>query len=258
MGSPVLYIRNCLCNNHDKGKMKYPSILLLVLFSLSLRAQQPEQNALQELYQDLLHPSDPLLNGREYKYYFHPHLSTPLIPKDLLPSASVVIREKQYQNVMLLYDTYKDQVVYYNPNTLYNNMIITVIVNSDIIEEFTLQLRSGQARFKYLAFPENQEGLLSNGFYEIVSEGACKFIIDHSSVKKIKEGMVAYQYTTERYIISSGAVYRIKGKKSLLKALSDQAAEVNDYLKRTKVQVRTADKEQLKEVLDYYTGLKHS
>ena len=159
---------------------------------------------------------------------------------------------------MLMYDTYKDLVVYYNPHKLFDGMIYTVSVNSHIIDEFTLQLPSGQARFRYLEFPEGQEGLLSNGFYEIVSEGACKFIIDHSAVKKIQEGVLAYQYTRERYVIISGAVYRIKGKKSLLQALSDQAAEVNKYLKRTKIQVRSADKEQLKEVLDYYTGLKHS
>jgi hypothetical protein len=238
--------------------MKYASILLLVLFSLSLRAQQAGQNALQEYYQELLHPSDALLNGREYKYYFNPRLSTPLIPKDPLPSASVIISGKRYQNVMLLYDTYKDLVVYYNPHKLFDGMMFTVSVNSHIIEEFTLQLPSGLARFRYLEFPEGQEGLLSNGFYEIVSEGACKLIIDHSAVKKIQEGVLAYQYTTERYIISSGVVYRIKGKKSLLQALSDQAVEVNKYLKRTKIQVRSADKEQLKEVLDYYTGLKHS
>lgn len=231
--------------------MKYPGILLLVLFSLSVRAQHAGQNELQELYQNVLHPSDALLNGREYKYYFQPRLSSPLIPKDQRPSASVLIREKQYQNVILLYDTYKDLLVYYNSNIPYKGMILTVIVNSDIIDEFTLQLQSGPARFKYLTFPENQKGILSSGFYEIVSEGAYKFIIKHSADKKTQDGGVVYQYKAERYIIASGAVYKITGKKSLLKALSDQAVEVNEYLKRTKIHVRTADKEQLKGVLDY-------
>lgn len=231
--------------------MKYPGILLLVLISLSVKAQQAERNLLQDQYQDILHPSDPLLNGREYNYYFQPRKSSPLIPKDQRPSASVLIREKQYQNVILLYDTYKDLLVYYNPNIIFKGMILTVIVNSDIIEEFTLQLQSGPARFRYLTFPVIKEGILTSGFYEIVSEGACKFIIKHSADKKTQDGGVVYLYKTERYIIASGAVYKITGKKSLLKALSDQAVEVNEYLKRTKINVRTADKEQLKGVLDY-------
>jgi len=238
--------------------MKYSIILLLFLFSLSLSAQQAGQSDLQELYHNILHPSDVLLNGREYKYYFQPRVSSPLIPEDPLPSASVIIRGTEYQNVLLLYDTYKDLVVYYSPHTLFDGLINTVNVNSHIIEEFTLQLPSGRARFRYLEFPEDQEGLLSSGFYEIVSEGASNFIIDHGAVKKIQDGIVAYQYTMGRYIFNSGAVYKITGKKSLLKALSDQASEVNDYLKRTKIQVRGADKEELKGVLDYYTALKHS
>ena len=236
-------------------KIKYPGILLLVLFSLSLAAQQPGRTALQDFYQDVMHPSDALLNGREYQYYFNPRLS-PLIPKDPYPSTSVLIRKKLYQNVMLKYDVYKDLLVYYNPNNTYNNMIVPVIVNSNIIAEFTLQLPAGQARFRYLSFPEDQKGLLSSGFYEIVSDGACKFIIDHSAVKKIQNGEVAYLYKTERYIISSGIVNKIKGKKSLLRAFSDQEAEVNKYLKRSKIRVRTGDTKQIKGVVDYYTGLK--
>jgi hypothetical protein len=239
-------------------KINYPMVLLVVLFPLSLTAQQPGRKELQDLYQDVLHPSEAFLNGREYKYYFNPRLPTPLIPQDLSPSASVVIRKQLYRNVMLLYDAYKDLVLYYDPKKLYNEMITTVIVNKYIIEEFTLQLPSGQARFKYLTFKADQERLLSSGFYEIVSEGACKFIIDHSAVKKTQDGGVVYLYKTEWYIISSGAIYRIKGKKSLLKALFDRATEVNEYLKRTKIRVREADKEQIKGVVDFYTGLKQS
>lgn len=258
--------------------MKYPIILLLVLSSLSLRAQQAGQNALRELYHELLHPSDLLLNGREYIYYFNPRLSSPLLPEDPVPSASVIIRGTEYQNVMLMYDTYKDLVVYYNPHqnfslmydtskdlvVYYNpnepidNMINTVSITRHIIEEFTLQLPSGQARFRYFEIPEGQEGILSSGFYELVSEGACMCIIDHGAVKRIQEGIVAYQYTMARYIINSGTIYKITGKKSLLKALSDQTVEVNAYLKRTKLGVRSADKEELRGVLDYYTSLKQT
>lgn len=241
-----------------KLNLKYPFIVLMMLFSVTLTAQQDGHIVLQELYQDILHPTDPLLNGKEYGYYFQPRISTPLIPAEPYPQASVLIRKKSYSNVMLLYDTYKDLVVYYNPGNLSQNFPASIVVNSQIIEEFTLNLPSGQARFRYLSFPENQDGLLSEGFYEIVSEGSCRFIIKHSALKKVQDGAVIYQYKPERYLISSGAVFRIKGKKSLLEALSDRAAEVKQYLKRAKIQVASADKEQLKGVLDYYSALKQS
>ena len=232
--------------------MKYLVILLLVLSSLSLGAQTPGQDSLQERYHQILHPSDALMNGREYKFYFTPRGSSPLIPQDPLPSASVLTREKGYQNVHLLYDTYKDLLLYHNPATLFNGMLITVIVNSNLIEEFTLQLPSGQARFRYLNFPENQEGLLSSGYYEVVSEGTCMYIIDHYSLKETQAGGVGYSYKTQGYLILSGTAFKIMGKKSLLKALSDQPAKVNEYLKREKIRVRRASKEQLKGLLEHY------
>jgi hypothetical protein len=236
--------------------MQHPLMLLLVLFSLSLPAQQVERSLLREMYQDVLHPSDPLLNGREYKYYFRPKVSSPLIPEDHAPTASVIIRNKRYENVMLLYDTYMDLLVYYNPGNLSRSGVATVSVNRYLIDEFTLQLASGRARFRYLDFPDDQQGGLSSGFYEIVSEGEWMFIIDHNAIQKVQNGAVAYQYTTERFIISPTAVNKIKGKKSLLNAFSDKAEEVNNYLKKAKIQVRSADKEQIKGVIEYYTGLK--
>jgi len=241
-----------------KINIKYPLVVLLALSSLFLKAQQEGHRALQELYQEVLHPTDPLLNGREYGYYFQPKVSTPLIPGEPYPPASVLIRNRLFTDVMLLYDTYKDLVVYYNPGNLRHGLPASIIVNKQLIEEFTLNLPSGQARFKYLTFPEDQEDLLRNGYYEIVSEGACKFIIKHSALKKIQDGAVIYKYKPERYLISSGTAYRIKGKKSLLEALSDRASDVKQYLKRTKIQVGSADKEQLQGVLDYYTILKQS
>lgn len=239
-----------------QGKITYPLVLLLVLISLSLSAQQAERSRLRDRYQDVLHPSDPLLNGREYEYYFRPKVSSPLIPQDHVPTASVVIRDIPYEQVMLLYDTYKDQVLYYNPGNLSRSGVATVIVNRHLIEEFTLQLASGPARFRYLSFPEDQQGGLGSGFYEIVTEGACMFIIDHNAVQKVQDGAVIYQYKTERYIITPGEVYRIKGKKSLLKALADEAEEVKIYLKNARMEVRTAGKEQIGEVIAFYTGLK--
>ena len=77
--------------------MKYPIHGPAGLFVAVHGAQQDGQNALQELYQDVLHPSDPLLNGREYEYYFQPSVYRPrLSRKNLYPPASVTIRQKQY------------------------------------------------------------------------------------------------------------------------------------------------------------------
>ena len=88
-----------------------------------------------------------------------------------------------------------------------------------------------------------------------MSEGNCQFIIHHGSLSKVEEGTVVYKHKTERYIINAGVVYRIRGKKSLLKALSDPTMEVKEYLKSSKIQIRWAHKEQLKRIVDYYNAV---
>ena len=238
-------------------KMKYLLIALPMLFPLSLSAQTSNRNVMKEIYEDALHPSDPLMNGREYKYYFNPRISSPLIPKDHAPTATVTIRNRLMEDVTLLYDTYKDQVVYYNPGDIYKHGIASLVVNSHLIEEFTLELASGPARFRYFSFPEDQEGGISSGFYELVNEGDCMFIIDHKAIQKIQDGAVIYKYTPRRYIINSAAAFRNTGKRSLLKALSDKNEEIKEYLKQSNIRVKAADKEQIRAVVDYYTDLKY-
>lgn len=235
--------------------MKYLLFVLPMLFPLSLSAQSSNRNVMKEIYEDVLHPSDPLMNGREYKYYFNPRISSPLIPEDHAPTATVVIRSRRMEDVTLLYDTYKDLVVYYNPGDTYKHGIASLVVNNHLIEEFTLELSSGPARFRYFSFPEDQEGGINNGFYELVHEGACMFIIDHKAIQKIQDGAVIYKYATERYILNAAAVFRIKGKRSLLKALSGKDEEISQYLKQANVRVKAANKEQIRKVVEYYTDL---
>ena len=138
--------------------MKYLYIFLLVLVSLPQFAQQPEENYLQDLYQSALCQSDEILNGREYKYYFYPQISSPLIPEKPLPAASIIIQNKKYENIMLQYDTYKDMVVYYSPHNLKNNAICPVVINRNIIDEFTLSLSSGRVIIRILEFPDDLKG----------------------------------------------------------------------------------------------------
>jgi len=236
--------------------MKYLYIFLLVLVSLPQFAQQPEESSLQDLYQNALYQSDELLYGREYKYYYYYQISTPLIPEDPLPSASIIIQGNPYENVMLLYDTFRDMVVYFAPYNVKNNIIFPLIINRDIIDEFTLSLSTGRVRFRYLEFPDDQNGKLTSGFYELVSDEDCQFLIHHTSVIVEEDGREMYHYKTDRYIINAGDVYKIKGKKSLLEALSDRAIEVRKYLKSYRIRVRRADKDQIKGIVSYYNSLK--
>lgn len=156
---------------------------------------------------------------------------------------------------MILYDTYKDLVVYYDPNNLINNSICPIVIDKHLINEFTLQLPSDRLRFKYLEFPDDQKEKLRNGFYEIAYDGYCRYIIKHTSGIVIAEGRNTYKYNTQRYIVNTGIYYRISGRRSLLRALSDKSNELKKYIRTSKIPVRSAGKDQIKNILEYYNSL---
>jgi len=214
-----------------------------------------QYNYIQDMYYTVMNESNEILNGREYEFYFYPHISSPLIPQWQLPIASVVIHGKKYDNIMLQYDTYKDQVVYFDPNNLINNSICPIAINQYIIDEFNLKLQAENLMFKYLEFPDDLKGKLRNGFYEIVYDGGCQFIIKHKSEMVIEEGRNIYHYRPERHVVNEGIYYKIKGKRSLLKAFGDKTVEMKKYIKSSKILVKRAEKDQISSLLKFYDSL---
>ena len=258
-------------------KLKILFFFLLIHLSIPHLAQQPEKEVvdsspdeslfmldstaerqnrfIQDLYQNVLNQSNEILSGREYKIYFFPQVSSPLIPENPQPTGSIVIQEKKYENIMLLYDTYKDLVVYYDPINQINNSICPIVINKYLIDEFSLQLPSDHLRFKYLEFPDDLQGKLTSGFYEIVYDRCSKFFIKHTSSIVIEEGRFTYPYQTERYVVNGGNYHRIKGKKSLIRAFTDKSVEVKQYIRNSKIPVRSANKDQIENILKYYNSL---
>ena len=253
--------------------MKNLSMFLLMLITQALVAQDqdnkimflsPEKDLLngealpesqkkfiQNVYQSVIDHSSDILNGREYKFYFSPKISSPLLPENPIPTASITIQNRRYDSIILLYDTYKDLVIYYDQR----NYICPIVINRYIIDEFSLHLPSDHLRFKYLEFPESMLDGPESGFYEITGNGKCQLYIKHQSKIILQNGRDTYKYGTERYIAKDGKYFLVKGKKGLLNIFADRSAEVKGYLKRSKIRVRRADKEQLRSIIDYYNSL---
>lgn len=209
------------------------------------------------LYDSVLHvSSDELLNGRAYKVYFSPQVSTPFIPAKRYPTSTITAKGNTYKDVMLQYDTYKDQIVYFDPKNLSDNVIIPIAINRFIIDEFNLIYPGENMRFKYLIIPENVKNTLSEGFFEIVNNGPTGLVIKHRSVMEIREGQEFYIYKPLRYLVKDGIYYRITGKRSLVKALSDKKAEVRKFIRSLNISVASADKDELARIVRFYDRLK--
>ena len=218
--------------------------------------QEKQYHSIQGLYDSVLNvSSNVILNGREYLVYFSPHVSTPIIPVKRYPTSSIIIQGKTYRNLMLQYDTFKDQVIYYDPDNLENNAIIPISVNRTIIDEFDLEYPGNKIKFKYLVIPDTLKGNVNNGFYEIVYDKTSRFVIKHRSILVIKGGRDIYKYKPRRYIVNKGMYYPINGRRSLIKALSDKSVEMKKFIKSSKIFVRWAEKDEMVRILKFYDSL---
>ena len=218
--------------------------------------QGKQYKFIQNLYDSVLNVSpNVVLNGREYLMYFSPHVSTPLIPIKRYPTSSIIIQGKTYRNLMLQYDTFKDQVIYYDPNNLEDNAIVPVSINRTIVDEFDLEYPGNRIKFKYLVIPDTLKGSMKNGFYEIVYDKTSRFIIKHRSILVIKDGRDLYKYKPQRYIVNKGIYFRINGRRSLLKALSDKSTEIKKFIRSSKISVKWAVKNEMVRILKFYDNL---
>ena len=249
---PIFFWQPLIAQNPDKTiSMSFTDGNLIGHDSVLVK----QYNFIEDLHYNGMNRSNEILNGREYEFYFFRIISSPLIPQWQLPTASITIQGKKYENLMLQYDTYKDILVYFDPNNLINNSICPIAVNQYIIDEFNLKLQAENLLFKYLELPDDLKGKLKSGFYEIVYDGGCQFIIKHKSELVIDEARETYQYRPERYVVNEGVYYKIKGKRSLLKVFGDKTVEMKKFIKSSKILVKRAEKDQISSLLKFYDSL---
>ncbi|NOY36346.1 MAG: hypothetical protein GXO83_02085 [Chlorobi bacterium] len=219
--------------------------------------RQKQYGFLQGLYDSIMNfSSNEALGGREYESYFFPFISTPLIPAIPNSAGSIIIRGKKYDHVLLQYDSYKDLLIFYGPEHQINGAIIPVVLNPFIIDGFSLDMSGNKMIFRYMDFSDSITDPLKDGYFELVYDGGCRFVIKHKSIIVIDEGKKIFKYKPKRYILNKGEIYNIRGKRSLLKALSDKSPEVKKFIKSAGISVSMADKEEMKSILTFYDSLK--
>jgi len=206
-------------------------------------------------YQIVATPKD-IINGKECLPYSFRHETTPYFHSRDKLNATLYANHRLYKNIKLQYDTYRDELIYTDPSRIINNEFPRIDLNKDIIDGFSLFVDGDSINFRHFRFPENQSRKLENGFYEVVYEGKTLFIIKHRSLLYNKQGLDEYKYSPERYVFIGEKFYKIRNKKSLIQMAGDHSQEIKEFLHKSRIKVRRAEKDQIAEVLKYYDSLK--
>lgn len=194
-----------------------------------------------------------VVNGRDYIRYFFRSTDKPLLRSEEDRSGSLIFRGRKYEGLSLQYDTYTGEVIYIDNKLILNNKICEVALNSDNISRFDLYFNRDTMTFKY--FINEPAFNLVEGFYEVVHDGECKYIIRHVSTLYLSDGLEKYPYTPESYIRVANQYVRTSSTSQFLRLFGDRSDEIRQYMRREKIRLQKADKRQITDILKFYERL---
>lgn len=196
-----------------------------------------------------------VINGKDYIRYFFRSTDVPLLRSEEERTASLNFRGRRFDDLPLQYDTYTGEVIFNDSKLILNNKICEVSLNSDNISGFDLYFRRDTMTFKNFRNESDAPFNLEEGFYEVVYDGECKYIIRHRSTLYLSDGEEKYPYTPESYIRVADQFVATGSKKQFLKLFGDSSDVIRQYLHREKIRLRKADKHQITDILKFYERL---
>ncbi len=240
--------------------LKLFKISSLLFLNLPLNAQssipdsvifhKAERSTLQ-VYHDYLADQAGLYNGPLYTdYRYTISNGIPFLDTSHATPGSVVYNDVQYENVRLLLDVLKQKLLVTTPG-------------SSLLQELTGERVSRFAllnhRFINLQRPQKAH-MMPNGFYEILFEGKkstlykryTKQLLDDLSTQRVIRNVVDKNYY---YIQRDNTVYQLTTKKTLLTAYKNHRREVNNYLRKAKMNIRKAEDAELSALAALYEDL---
>ncbi|MCJ7449264.1 MAG: hypothetical protein MUO72_16435 [Bacteroidales bacterium] len=217
-----------------------------------------QKNYLRRLYYESVTVPNEMINGKEYLPYFSHSKTTPLLFSGQRLNAILTIKNREFKNIRLQYDTYLDELIYTDTTRMVNFEYPRIALNKDIVDGFNIEFNGDSMLFKYLKFPENTENELENGFYEVAYDGVTRFIIKHKSDKYIRQALNEYDYSPEGYILNGDKFKEIKNNKAFLQMFREWSAEIKEFLKKSKININKAGKYDIIKVLVYIDSMKKS
>jgi hypothetical protein len=222
------------------------SFLFLFCSASRVDAQTPDKDSLATLsgysaaitiYHHFLTPETRLFKGREYaEYAYTIRIGHPFFDIDHMQKGSVFYDGVFYDNLLLIYDLVRGQVVINDPYNAYKIALL-----DERLDTFTI----GSHRFIHLR--DNGKGTAPGpGFYELLYDGR-KVRMLKKERKTIQEDASATTADTKQYIAHSVSYflrignrnYLVNNKRSLLGAMKDKRTALRKFIRSLSPDIQT-------------------
>lgn len=194
------------------------------------------------------------INGTQYRDVYPGTNGHPFLGDGQWSEGTIQSEGKTYRGLMLRFDLCKDLLVY---NYIHESGIYAVSLNNDRIERFSMQGH----HFVYINnnySPEQGKAQLAGpGFYEEICRGKASLYL-----KWIKQydpptsrGNGRFLAFEQMFILKDGTLYRVSGKRSMLRVLNDQQNQIKQYIREHGLILRGNDAKAYHQAVEFYNSL---
>lgn len=229
---------------------------LTVFFARNLAAQSAASDtsfrsaAIQNMvaiYHKTTGSASNVYNGPQYEAYY------PVFDKETHPFfnlksfslGAVLFDGVWYNNVPLLYDIIRDELVLQHFNT-----VSWVSLIKDKIEGFNLQ------GYRFIKIKKGNPFNLAEGFYNRLYAGGLTLLAKHRKDREeyIDQNIVLSKSfeRTHYYVIKEGKIFSVKNKKTLLNVLGDKKNSLNQYIRQNRLSFKKEPEKAILQTVTYY------
>lgn len=198
------------------------------------------------LQPDTLLDNQTLYNGRIWRnLYYLVQDDQFRFSKEFLPGV-LTIRSKTFNNVLLKYDIFNDEVL----TPIDSGRILQL--NKELIDSFSLSFQNR----KYLFIKMTEDTLKdSKSFFNVLYKG--KTILLLKNEKKIDKLAVEGKYdkfyqVNKIFIVSGNKLYQVNGKVDLFKVMPEDKSQLKDFMKNNKIRISGKNPESFIPVIRFH------
>lgn len=192
-------------------------------------------------------PDYNLINGIKYFYLYSNVDGHPFFRENQFYAGSLVIADREYQDVYLKYDLYnQNMILQYSPFAGGTNQIL---LKNEFIHEFKID---GKLFRKY-SFPET-----GTRFYQVVTSG--KIYCLYYWEKELNYSTSSlYNFSPQKkvsYIVMNGKPYRFKSKKQFRRLFPVQhKKEIKQFIRNNKIRLKNESDSNMRRLLEFCNQL---
>nr|WP_319400829.1 hypothetical protein [uncultured Carboxylicivirga sp.] len=206
-------------------------------------------DSIKSFYYTTTYNSSNYLNGREYKTYYNPQKTSPLLDGKL--GKGIIYKDNvSYSNITMAYDRNQDELLVIPNKYISDNVYIKV--NKAAVDSFLIELDSKQYLLIYKKFEQNA---LPEGFYEIPYTNKYSLIIKYNTSNLYKDGILTYYPKIERYLLKDKQVYSINRKKTFIVIFPDHKKELRKKIKSFKTPFKRMSNHQIASLTQFAESL---